>query len=190
MTLFIIKTFEIAAEPETAKDQVKHIIVPEKYYEFVKSYWYKWIHEPDLKNIFPGDHKMFVIYPVGSSAEDLSGSLGYAIVNGCTIELLVVSPKCQGQGLGSKLLEYIKEYIRNEDRKEHKYCKVNKIYKKKIRLEVHVLNTGAIRLYRRHGFKLVDSRGEYLVMQCALITKKTANPSKETINPCQRIKAH
>lgn len=184
MTLFIIKTFEIAADPETAKDQVRHIVVPEKYYEFVKSYWYQWIHDPDLENIFPGNHRMHVIYSMNNSANDCTNdctgndiniSVGYVITNDSTIELLVVAPEFQGHGLGSKLLDR---------------C-LSEIPSKKIRLEVHVLNTGAIRLYRRHGFRFVDSHGQYLVMRYnRLVAKKTANPSKETVNPCQRIKTH
>ena len=149
MTLFIIKTFEIAADPNTAKEQVRHIVVPEKYYDFVKSYWYNWIHDPELVNILPGDHKMHVIYPNNLSENTVIRAAGYVITNDTTIELLVISPECQGHGLGSKLLDK---------------C-LQETQEKKIRLEVHVLNIGAIKLYRRHGFKIIDSHGPYLVMQ-------------------------
>lgn len=170
MTLFIIKTFEITADPNTAKEQVKHIVVPEKYYDFVKSYWYNWIHDPKLVNILPGNHKMHVIYPDGwddtmqnhrSEAPNIAA--GYVITNDKTIELLVVSPEYQGHGLGSKLLDKCLEETKE----------------KKIRLEVHVLNIGAIKLYRKYKFKTIDSHGPYLVMQYnKMHAKKYYRPRK------------
>lgn len=178
MTLFIIKTFEIAADPNTAKEQVKHIVVPEKYYDFVKSYWYNWIHDPKLVNILPGNHKMHVIYSDNRNniypdspdntmqdhrSEALNIAAGYVITNDKTIELLVVSPEYQGHGLGSKLLDKCLEETKE----------------KKIRLEVHVLNIGAIKLYRRYKFRTIDSHGPYLVMQYnKMHAKKYYRPRK------------
>lgn len=147
MTLFIIKTFDLAAEFTTAKEQVEHLIVPIESYDFVKSYWYKKIMSPIValpKIDLHDGYRMFVIYPMNSLS-----AVGYLICSNTNIELLVIGSNNQGLGLGSMLLDKcIRETIHG-----------------RVELEVHVNNTGAIKLYRRYGFKFSDCHGPYIVMR-------------------------
>lgn len=76
---------------------------------------------------------------------------GFILVKDGEIKKLFVEPVLQGRGIGAKLLEYAVEHM---------------VAKTLWALEK---NTGAIRFYQRHGFRLTDERrledgtSEYLV---------------------------
>lgn len=64
-----------------------------------------------------------------------------------TLELIIVNPSIQGCGIGSKLLHSIIPAYSS------------------LILEVSADNHRAIELYRRFGFRMIDARGDYIVMR-------------------------
>ena len=76
---------------------------------------------------------------------------GFILVQDSEVRKLFVEPVLQGQGIGAKLLEYAVEYMGAQT------------------LWALEKNTGAIRFYQRHGFRLTgekrleDETSEYLV---------------------------
>ena len=117
----------------------------------VMGYWYKrclrGIH--DMGDISP-NVDVYLAYVNGKVA-------GVAIVNNSsangdgyiisTLELIIVDPSIQGCGVGSKLLHAIIPTYS---------C---------LFLEVSADNHRAIELYRRFGFRMIDARGDYIVMR-------------------------
>ena len=76
---------------------------------------------------------------------------GFILVRNGEVKKLFVEPVLQGQGIGAKLLEYAVEHLGAQT------------------LWALEKNTGAIRFYQRHGFRLTgerrleDETSEYLV---------------------------
>lgn len=65
-----------------------------------------------------------------------------------TLMNIAIAPEYQGQGLGTALLQFLIDYVRENDELE-------------IWLEVRVSNKGAIALYQKLGFVEVDKRKAY-----------------------------
>ena len=76
---------------------------------------------------------------------------GFIIVKDCEVKKLFVEPVLQGHGIGARLLEYAVEHMGAQT------------------LWALEKNEGAIRFYKRHGFRLTDEKRledgtrEYLV---------------------------
>ncbi len=78
------------------------------------------------------------------------GGFGAAMVNVDTADLLdiAVDPDVQGQGIGSRLMQFLIDECRARG--------VNTIF-----LEVRVTNTRAIALYKKFGFEQISIRKNY-----------------------------
>jgi ribosomal protein S18 acetylase RimI-like enzyme len=83
----------------------------------------------------------------------VSGGMAVAVVTTHDrydiLELIVVGKGSRGSGVGSKIIVAIAAY--HDDRP--------------LLLEVHVDNHRAITLYRRLGMRMMDRRGDYIVMK-------------------------
>jgi len=150
MPTFTIKTFDLSAGFETVQKEAQHIIVSETDIDFIKSYWYYALFGDQTEPTkLRGNHTVNMLY---ATDNDLPTPSALAVLHTfdktVNIELLVVSQECRGCGFGTSLLNDI--IARNAA--------------KKITLEVHADNVGAIRLYKKYEFKLVDLCGDYLCM--------------------------
>ena len=118
--------------------------------DFVKSYWYKILIDQDpggnLKNT--GFEILLVLSNSVSGSNIGSKTLAFSVLHRInkTIELIMVSSFSRGLGIGSKVLE---ECIRRG------YT----------RLDVHVENHGAIKLYKKMNFKSEDYSGDFIRMK-------------------------
>lgn len=140
----IIKTFELRSEFHRASEIAAEItegIIDDK---FVDCYWYRVFNNPtNVCDILNDGYFMTVLYSCSNDP------IAFMIINDISsfIELIIVSEKQQGQGLGSKL---IKEAI--------------SFSSERLYLDVHPDNHGAIRLYKKLGFTMYDARGPYIRM--------------------------
>jgi len=92
--------------------------------------------QPDLAEPAPPDApRMFV--PL-IELEALAAGTGY-------MNLIAVAPEFQGKGIGSRLIEHFEEHYRGPAG---------------LSLIVSDSNTGAIRLYERHGFRVAATRAK------------------------------
>jgi len=147
-----IKTYDLHTQLREARQEIGDIEIAETDTDFVKSYWYYILfgnYEGYIIDDRPGNngYKMYVIYLNGLVS-------GFSIFHETdlkkTIDLVIVDIKYRGHGLGTTLLrKCIKESVAQ--------CQ-------KVLLEVHADNTGAIRLYRKLGFKFTDCHGDYIKM--------------------------
>ena len=64
------------------------------------------------------------------------------------IMIIAIHPNFQRKGIGSKLLNYCEEVLKN-------------YLVKKVRLEVRTSNDIAINFYKKHGFEVADSLSNY-----------------------------
>ncbi len=91
---------------------------------------------------------------------------GFLIANGDVIELIIVNAAHRGGGVGSALLKEVIKDARNscllggDPSGSH-----DNITGRRLTLEVKATNDRAISLYRRFGFRMVDARGDYIVMR-------------------------
>jgi ribosomal protein S18 acetylase RimI-like enzyme len=115
----------------------------------------------------PGDTAVIAIdggFPVGAAWYRLFGQErpGYAFVDERTPELAIaVVPNARGKGIGSKLLDALLAQARAAG-----YPTVS--------LSVDRENSGAIELYRRHGFERVDEDQDSVTMLAHLDTPTSA----------------
>ncbi len=75
--------------------------------------------------------------------------------NAMHVHLLVIFPKYQGQGFGSRVMEKIKVEACSEQRE-------------KITLSSFVINQQAVRLYKGLGYKVTDSDNDFLTLTLSL----------------------
>lgn len=148
MSLITIKTFDLSAEFEKVHKDTKSISIPKCDVDYVKSYWYYILFGNPLDGKptkLRNNHTANIVY-----LDDVPSGLIISSRQGdaVNIDLLVVSDKCRGRGFGTMLLTE---------------C-LNGNPTKKIYLEVHADNIGAIKLYRKHGFRLADLYGDYVSM--------------------------
>lgn len=68
----------------------------------------------------------------------------------CYIEHIAVSPEAQGQGVGTQLLEVAEEFVRSND------------YLDRLTLHVAMDNEGAINVYKKIGYSIVNKRKSLL----------------------------
>lgn len=137
---YVLKTFDLEADFKAARDAALCIRMP-KDDKFIKSYWLDMIR-CKKEGLLHEDCSMILM------TSEETGPAGFAIMNNARkmIDLIVVSESCQGRGIGSKLL---------------KEC----ISLGASSLEVHPDNMGAIKLYRRLGFKSRGASGPYVIMK-------------------------
>lgn len=68
----------------------------------------------------------------------------------CYIEHIAVSLEAQGQGVGTQLLEVAEEFVRSKD------------YLDRLTLHVAMDNEGAINIYKKIGYAVVNKRKSLL----------------------------
>jgi len=109
----------------------------------------------------PGDAAVIALeegFPVGAAWFRLfrESAQGYGFVDESTPELAIaVVPNARGKGVGGKLLEALLERAREEG-----FAAVS--------LSVDKRNSGAIALYRQHGFEQVGETDDSLTLRATL----------------------
>jgi [ribosomal protein S18]-alanine N-acetyltransferase len=79
------------------------------------------------------------------------------------IQTICIDPRCQGRGLGSRLLEFAEQRIRRVS--------------PNIFMCVSSFNTGARRLYQRHGYEVIGELADYIVKgHSEVLLRKTFGP--------------
>lgn len=151
MTSIVLKTYEFGTETSFHKKVIIGEIGRMKADpkdKFIRSYWARRLFFGGNDKDDSGldlllDNGILVIV-----AECPCGVAGISVVNtnSGSIELLLVSEGYRGAGIGKRLFA---ESIKNGGYK----------------LEVHVDNSLAVTMYKRYGFKIYDSSGEYLRMR-------------------------
>ena len=79
---------------------------------------------------------------VAYASADWHTDLDYSDI--LVIYTFAIHPAYQNQGIGSKMMEFIKDHSQKTNIKA-------------IRLDVHQKNTPAIQLYKKHGFQYIDT---------------------------------
>ena len=79
------------------------------------------------------------------------------------IQTICIDPRCQGRGLGSRLLEFAEQRIQRVS--------------PNIFMCVSSFNVGARRLYQRHGYEIVGELTDYIVKgHSEILLRKTFGP--------------
>lgn len=89
---------------------------------------------------------------LGFYLEDPTATLGSPSEVVADLLALAVLPSFQGRGIGTKLLHHVIEVAERVAPSSHIHA---------LRLTVAETNTGAQRLYARHGFRVVDGSATY-----------------------------
>jgi ribosomal protein S18 acetylase RimI-like enzyme len=102
-------------------------------------------------------------------ARDETGIAGFLILcltGGLVgyIQTICIDPRCRGHGLGSRLLEFAEQRIRQVS--------------PNIFMCVSTFNDGARRLYQRHGYRVVGELTDYIVEgHSEILLRKTFGPT-------------
>lgn len=146
MSCITIKTYDLSAEFVKVHTDAKNIIIQDSDIEFIKSYWYYILFDNIVElTKLRGNHTVTMVYLDGLPSGLSISSIGDNVIN---VELLVVSKNCRGRGFGTLLLNDL----------------IAKNKTKKLSLDVHADNFGAIKLYKRYGFRFADLYGDYINM--------------------------